>query len=61
MSVHTEYVLNTIYYSKAVNDNLYVDTYGSMYADYGYPLKGLRSSYFPVFLQRTQQNFYIRL
>ena len=54
MSVHTEYVSKTIYYNKVVQDNLHVDTYGSMYTDYGYPLKGLRSSYFPAFLQRTQ-------
>jgi len=57
MSVHTEYVLKTIYYSKAVNDNLYADTYGSMYADYGYPLKGLRSSYFPAFCKEPNKIF----
>lgn len=57
MSVHTEYVLKTIYYSKAVQDNLYVDTYGSMYADYGYPLKGLRSSYFPAFCREHNKIF----
>lgn len=57
MSVHTEYVLKTIYYSKAVNDNLHVDTYGSMHADYGYPLKGLRSSYFPAFCKERNKIF----
>lgn len=57
MSVHTEYVLKQIYYSKAVNDNLYADTYGSMYADYSYPLKGLRSSYFPAFCREPNKIF----
>jgi hypothetical protein len=57
MSVHTEYVLKTIYYSKTVNDNLHVDTYGSMHADYGYPLKGLRSSCFPAFCKEPNKIF----
>ena len=60
MSVHTEYVLKTIYYNKVAQDNLRLNRY-DMFGDYGYPLKGLRSSYFPAFLQRTQQNFHIRL
>lgn len=57
MSVHIEYVLKTIYYSKAVNDNLHVDTYGSIFTDYGYPLKGLRSSYFPAFCKEPNKIF----
>ena len=57
MSVHTEYVLKTIYYNKAVNDNLHVDTYGSIFTDYGYPLKGLRSSYFPAFCREPNKIF----
>lgn len=56
MSVHTEYVLKTIYYSKAVHDNLRVDHY-SMNADYGYPLKGLRCGYFPAFCKEPNKTF----
>jgi len=54
MSVHTEYVLKTIYYDRAVQDNLYRDCY-SMFADYGYPLKGLRSAYFPAFCKEREK------
>ena len=54
MSVHTEYVLKTIYYSKVVHDNLYLDCY-SMFGDYGYPLKGLRSAYFPAFCKEREK------
>ena len=57
MSVHTEYVSKTIYYNKVVQDNLHVDTYGSIYTDYGYPLKGLRSSYFPAFCREPNKIF----
>lgn len=56
MSVHTEYVLKTIYYSKVVHDNLRVDQY-DMFADYGYPLKGLRSTYFPAFCKEPNKIF----
>lgn len=48
MSTHTEYVLNTIYYNKTVNEQLY-KTRMSIYAHYGYPLKGLRSRNFAAF------------
>lgn len=48
MSTHTEYVLNTIYYNKTVNEQLY-KTQMSIYAHYGYPLSGLRSRNFAAF------------
>lgn len=56
MSIHTEYVLQTIYYSKVVHDNLRVDQY-DMFADYGYPLKGLRCTYFPAFCKEPNKIF----
>lgn len=56
MSVHTEYVLKTIYYSKAVHDDLHYDIY-AMSGDYGYPLKGLRSAYFPAFCKEPNKIF----
>lgn len=56
MSVHTEYVLKTIYYSKVVQDNLRVD-HCSIYTEYGYPLKGLRSAYFPAFCKEPNKIF----
>lgn len=56
MSVHTEYVLKTIYYNKVAQDNLYFDRY-DMFADYGYPLKGLRSTYFPAFCKEPNKIF----
>ena len=54
MSVHIEYVLKTIYYDKSVQDNLHRDCY-SMFADYGYPLKGLQSAYFPAFCKEHEK------
>lgn len=56
MSVHTEYVLKTIYYSKVVQDNLRAD-HCSIYTEYGYPLKGLRSAYFPAFCKEPNKIF----
>ena len=56
MSVHTEYVLKTIYYNKVAQDNLRLDRY-DMFGDYGYPLKGLRSSYFPAFCKEPNKIF----
>lgn len=56
MSVHTEYVLKTIYYNKVAQDNLRRNRY-DMFGDYGYPLKGLRSSYFPAFCKEPNKIF----
>lgn len=56
MSVHTEYVLKTIYYNKVAQDNLCVD-HCSIYTEYGYPLKGLRSAYFPAFCKEPNKIF----
>lgn len=56
MSVHTEYVLKTIYYNKVAQDNLCRNQF-DVFADYGYPLKGLRSTYFPAFCKEPNKIF----
>lgn len=56
MSVHTEYVLKTIYYNKVAQDNLCRNQF-DVFADYGYPLKGLRSIYFPAFCKEPNKIF----
>lgn len=56
MSIHTEYVLKQIYYNKAAQDNLCRNQFDE-FADYGYPLKGLRSTYFPAFCKEPNKIF----
>ena len=56
MSIHTEYVLKQIYYNKVAQDNLCRNQF-DMFAEYGYPLKGLRSSYFPAFCKEYNKIF----
>lgn len=56
MSVHIEYVLKTIYYNKVAQDNLCRNQF-DVFADYGYPLKGLRSTYFPAFCKEPNKIF----
>lgn len=56
MSVHEDYILNTIYYDATVNKYLYRTTI-SRYAHYGYPLAGLRSRNFKAFHRENGKVF----
>lgn len=57
MSVHTEYVLKTIYYNKVAQDNLLRDRY-DMFGDYGYPsIKSTSKFIFPAFCKEPNKIF----